>query len=71
VSDRGPGPHVSDRGLRESVNGMPFCVYVRLYELSRTYQGDPVAFIGKYLVTSHGGVGGGGNMLTKDGSHKV
>jgi hypothetical protein len=49
VSGRDPGPRVSDRGLRESVNEMPFCVYVRLYKLSSIYQGDPVAFINIWL----------------------
>jgi hypothetical protein len=49
VSGRDPGPRESDHGLRESVNEMPLCVYVRLYDLSGTYQGDPVAFINIWL----------------------
>jgi hypothetical protein len=49
VSGRDPGPRESARGLRESVNGMPLCVYVRLYSLSGAYQGEPVAFINIWL----------------------
>jgi hypothetical protein len=49
VSGRDPGPRGSDHGLRESVNEMPFCVYVRLYQLSGTYQGNLVAFINIWL----------------------
>jgi hypothetical protein len=49
VSGRDPGPRESDRGLRESVNGMPLCVYVQLYKLSGAYQGEPVVFINIWL----------------------
>ena len=45
MSGRGPGPRGSDRGLRVSVNAMPLRVYVQLYGLSGTYQGNLVAFI--------------------------
>jgi hypothetical protein len=69
VSGRDPGHRESDRGLRESVNWMPLCVYVQLYKLSGTYEGELVAFINIWLHLMVGLVEG--QLLTRDGSHKV
>jgi hypothetical protein len=48
---------------------MPLCVYVQLYKLSGTYEGELVAFINIWLHLMVGLVEG--QLLTRDGSHKV
>lgn len=63
MSGHDPGPRESDRGLRVSVNEMPLRVYVRLYKMSETYEGEPVTLINIWLHVMVGLVEGQWLML--------